>query len=98
MIKYKTVLEILSEQDRWTNNHLARNKYGSPVNPESEDAIRWCIVGACRKVYGAASKECDEAIEKIQAEIYKVSHSKIPRFNDTRIYPEVLKILQAAKI
>jgi hypothetical protein len=48
----KKARKLLSERSAWTHGYLARDRYGSPVNPHHESAISWCCFGAIDKCRG----------------------------------------------
>lgn len=44
-----TAAQALIERG-WTNEEWARDARGEPTDPGSENAVKWCAVGACRAV------------------------------------------------
>ena len=51
LIAIKQVKELLSEKERWTKNHSARNADGEFVEPyKKEIAVCWCLSGAIERV------------------------------------------------
>jgi hypothetical protein len=43
------ISEILSSSDKWCQGHLAVDKDNKSVKPESPEAVKWCLLGACYK-------------------------------------------------
>ena len=43
--------QLLEDPKHWTKDAFARNKDGQEVDESSPDAVCWCVVGACRKLY-----------------------------------------------
>lgn len=52
-----TVAELLSRPENWLKECLARDSKGVPVEPESESATSWCLLGAIIRVYGRTSRQ-----------------------------------------
>ena len=42
--------DLISDPERWTKGYAARDKKGIRVIAMSEDAVKWCMIGAIRKV------------------------------------------------
>ena len=100
--KYKTVAELLADPGRWTQKAWARDGAGMVDHPDADTACRWCLVGACRHVYGAGTDECREAVHAIAAEIPGILRAidKLIAFNDDpkTVHAEVLKAARKAGV
>ena len=42
--------ELLSDESKWTKGAYAVDKYGYHCDVKSEQAIRWCLVGAMMRI------------------------------------------------
>lgn len=69
---------ILSSPERWTKGTLARDKNGRRVSCESDDAEKWCILGArykaTRELDNVSSEVRNEASLYLYARTMLVSH------------------------
>lgn len=45
------ISELLKDPKRHTKGHYARNAKNRPVRPESDQAVKWCLVGAISHCY-----------------------------------------------
>ncbi len=45
------MLELLSDETKWTKNASAKNKDGFIVGPHNPEACKWCLSGAFAKCY-----------------------------------------------
>lgn len=41
--------ELLSDESKWTKGAFAEDRKGIPVHSKSDDAVKWCILGALNK-------------------------------------------------
>lgn len=46
------VWQLLSDESKWTKGFAARSVYGAPIDPRSNEAVCWCLVGAIARCYG----------------------------------------------
>ncbi len=44
------VRDLIADQPRWTPHASAVNAQGLRVSPYSEDAVRWCVLGAAERI------------------------------------------------
>ena len=51
------VHELLSSPDSWTKYVMARNNDYYTVQPNSTEAVRWCILGAIYHCYGGRTND-----------------------------------------
>lgn len=73
------ILELLGpDGENWTKDVLARDKMGSPVKPESEDAVCWCVSGAAIKTIGWT-----ESLTPFALALMGDHYNSIPGFNDS---------------
>jgi hypothetical protein len=65
-----TIRELLSDESKWTRYTLSRDAAGTTVDPLDDDAVSFCVMGACCRVYffkgkDAAQSKLDEAANKL---------------------------------
>ena len=83
---------LISEPERWTQNHSARNAFGDWTDTLSAEAVCWCAVGAIARV--APDKESwNGAIAQLKIETKPLS---VGDFNDTHTHAEVLAAFDKA--
>ncbi len=51
-------------------NEEAVDKSGTPVHPESPDAVQWCLVGAKRKILGVDDIDYSDTFNNIHWNFY----------------------------
>jgi hypothetical protein len=64
---------LIEDKRRWTYGVYARDRYSRHVWPDSEHAVRWCALGALRRVERAWSlpfNACIRALDKACLELY----------------------------
>lgn len=44
------VKNLLSDETKWTQGHMAEDKHGESVASDDENAVCWCLSGALQKV------------------------------------------------
>lgn len=47
-----TVNELFSRPERWAQRHDAENRFDEEVELRNPNAVKWCLGGALRLVYG----------------------------------------------
>ena len=50
------VLELLSDESKWTKGAAARDVSGKDVASRSRAAVSWCLLGAVHKCYSTSEK------------------------------------------
>jgi len=87
------VKELLNE-NTWTKGWYARDAQGNDVNYSSDNAVKWCLVGAIGKCY--QDWEVKEAIfKKVVSVLGGVNYVS---FNDGASWPEMHEFLEKADI
>lgn len=94
MEQYLNVYDLLKDEARWTKGSGARNKNNEAVSYDSEDAEKWCLLGAVQKIYGDTVVLRNIVIDKIFTEI-KIGPVF---FNDTSTHQELLELVQKLEI
>jgi hypothetical protein len=93
------VSELLSSEEKWTKEALARNADGMEVHELDDDACSWCLIGAIHHCY---PRETDRnyALFKLKKSIYKLfGYSGVLGFNDNNAtFEDVRKVVEDAAI
>ena len=56
--------ELLSDKSKWTRGAFARNSNNDSVPPTSEEAVKFCIMGAMKACY-ETKEACDAVYTKL---------------------------------
>jgi hypothetical protein len=82
-----SVIELLSDPEKWTQKALARDKNGEPVSPLSSAAVSWCVLGALFK--------CEV---RDKAAVRKLTGTRIMEWNDdpNRTFQDVQQMFRKA--
>lgn len=67
--------EFFSKHD-WCKQDFAFDKNGNYANPRSEEAVSWCLLGACQKINSNKIADLSLAVLKERED------SSISNFND----------------
>lgn len=107
------VKDLLTEET-WCQNAYARDSAGKMVPADSDAAVKWCLVGACIRVY-PNHDERQEAYDKIAHALGSNHHisGSYPvkpklfvgagahdagSFNDKSTWPEIKQLVEKADI
>ncbi len=90
----KTVQQLLTRATKWCQNTYARTRTGAQCDPHDPRAVRFCIRGACRKVYGEGKGYYDACV-KLNAAL---PDQGISYFNDNSTFAEVKALLKKANV
>jgi hypothetical protein len=94
--RYKSVRALLRSKRRWAQHNFALDSKGNSVPACSDSAVRFCLRGACMRVYGLAfDGEIRDRLEKL---LPKNCHGMISYFNDSRSHARVLALVRKAKV
>lgn len=91
--------ELISDPDRWTQKHLARNEWGLPVDPlRSPDACRFCAMGALLAVTGDGDLYpiAYRALEAAVPADGRGRSNTVPWVNDRSDHGAVLRLFDTA--
>lgn len=88
------VREVIKDRKSWTYNAWARDKYGKPVRVDSENAVRFCLLGAGEKVTGNLGLLTDWY--DLLLELCKYTDNNPGEFNDTHTHKQVIEMLDRA--
>lgn len=74
--------------------HYAVASDGHAVESDSDEAVRWCVIGACRRIYGIDV----EAVRKLLADVCEEHYGTRDYIdvNDRRGHAAILSVLDAA--
>ena len=84
------VRELLSDPVRWTKGVFARDSRGWPVNWGDNNAVAWCLEGACLKATNNKAHRLWWRLEEVGA------FTCTSLFNDAVEHPNVLALLDRA--
>lgn len=95
------VRDVLSNPDRWCKEAAGKDADGDCVDPRDDTALRWCVLGALRKVHRAPL--CDDVSKRALAALRGVidvadGANGIARWNDAEdtTHAELLRVLDAS--
>lgn len=101
MQKYKTVAELLRDPKRWCKGHYAVDAGGDTCAVDDPKAAKWCLVGACERVYGRL--HCGLAVGKLRNALNcaTIGGGSSPAcFNDlpTTTYEDIMAVVEKAGV
>lgn len=85
------IRELLSDETKWCKNDVAQDKDGSAISATSDDACKWCLVGAIDKCY-------TDSTEDIWLKIYKYLNMSIGKFNDSHNFEDIKNLVEELDI
>lgn len=88
----KHALSLISEPNAWVRNAMAVDAFGLEVDPKSEKAKCFCMVGALQRV-PSSTAEYGAAIRLLRS---ACNGQSIYDFNDTHGHPAVTKAMKRA--
>lgn len=99
-----TVQELLDSPDKWCKGAFAQTAIGQDTDELHDNACRWCLIGALRKVYGLGNisphrNKLDEAIRVVFPQ-WDTEITTIPAFNDhrTTTFDHIRQVVEYANI
>lgn len=94
--------KLLSDPAHWTRGDLAHDAAGDSIDPRSEDAVCWCVMGAVQKFSLGAGYQGD-ALSLVYSVVGGISEfydelNAVPEFNDSpaTTHTDILRVLDAA--
>jgi hypothetical protein len=90
----KKARDLISDPAKWTQGNLASDVYGDEIDPQSDDAICFCAIGAIERFTGTT--ENTEADLCLSVTCEKLSGLPVFAFNDSHTHPEVVALFDAA--
>ena len=88
---------VITDEDRWTQGFLARDRLKNKVAPESPCAIQWCAVGALLHasrnvefIYPPARRLLESAAREVS------DHFSIVDLNDEGSHEDVMRAYDVA--
>lgn len=95
-----TIKELLSDRNKWTQGHAAKDKNGQAcVGAADPRAVCWCVLGATQLCYPGAGREYKEAYDKlIKASLELFGTALMTHVNDILGYEAVMKVVEAAGV
>jgi hypothetical protein len=101
------VHELLSDESKWTKGEYARDKDGKPCHSRSQEAVKWCVLGAVNKCYEkqtslayiVAQKLIKAATKNLSTEeIKRIKMNVIDHWNDNNDYKTIYNALKEMDI
>lgn len=90
------VKDFLTE-DRWCRGVMACDKEGKQVKALSQEAVKWCLVGAIRYCY--RGEDWEPALDKLKECVKKSGFGpRITGFNDSVRWEDVKSVLEEADV
>lgn len=92
--KLQAIYSLLENEKRWTTHAEARDAAGELVDPKSEKAVCWCLLGAIRKV----SNTTDERVALLVVLDNRLGQSlmTLALFNDFSTHQDILQLIKGA--
>ena len=90
------VKKLISDEKNFTTNVLARDDKGEGVFPQSQDACRFCLLGAIDRVchlHKIAIEQKLEVEEQIKKAVYRWNYTSILDLNDNHGHSAVISVL-----
>ena len=84
--------EFLNESN-WCTGWYARDSRGNDCHALSEDATRWCLMGAILKCYSEDSDERWQVINRFASLVRVLHGQRLNDFNDEADWDDVEHIL-----
>ena len=101
----RTIKELLSSPESWTQNTLARDQNGKSKHHDDLSATSWCLMGAILHVYQHADlvtyeRVADMCLSKIGPLSLGEWPKCIVRWNDSpeRSYKDIVELLESTGI
>jgi hypothetical protein len=94
------IKELLIDETKWTQNCNARDKDETPINPNSPEAVCFCLIGAIHVCY-PDPQDHNDVYDKIQNQIRtKYLIPFISDWNDSseRTFEEVKEVIDKANV
>lgn len=87
------IQDLLSDETRWCKGTSARDCDDKPCHSQDSGAVRWCLLGAIRKVYGPY-------YPTIRYKIQNHLHEAASHWNDApeRTFSEVRELIEKLDI
>jgi hypothetical protein len=88
--------QLLADESKWCVKAFAKDKRGRCVNWDSNEAVRWCMVGAFNKIYGMGLTSKRKMV--VRKVLKLIGDTCLSEFNDTHTHAEVLAVLHKANV
>jgi hypothetical protein len=98
------IFELLTSEDKWTRNQLARTKEGDACHPNCPEASCFCLIGAATRCYpGLERASVHESLRKVIKSLYPDAAGHwdgIPGFNDdpSISFDDVIRVAKLAGV
>ena len=91
-VDIQKILNLIGDPDKWTKRALARDKDDEQIfDPWSEDACKWCILGAAYK-----AEVSQDTVIYLETLVRNMKYGSLDKFNDLNKHESVIKFLNLA--
>lgn len=88
--------ELIADPDHWTKGVLARDDLDITTSTTSENACKWCSVGAVDAVCGDDYDAYYDAVGKLNFQAVKRGYDFVAELNDSTNHATVLEMFDDA--
>ena len=99
MSALRDAYELIKDEERWCQGHMAENRLGDPVAYDAFNAVRWCASGAVAKAFdgsGDTTMPLERAAAELFPEITKYGFNKVVCVNDRFGHEAVMQVFEKA--
>lgn len=90
------VYQLISKHQKWCKKDYAKNSFGNRTDPYSNDAVRFCLVGAISKCYG--NKLYNQKLQQFQKYHKFRTVEDVFSFNDNHDWKTIYQACKLANI
>ena len=97
--KLEELDDLFATRDRWTKDSWARDEAGSIVGIHDKEAVCWCLVGGCIKVFGKSQKRSYYPLVFDMFREVDKSIGSVARFNDkeSTTFSDIKRLIRKTK-
>lgn len=95
------IQKLLNTEKRWCRGAEARDIHGTPVSPQSPEAVQWCLLGAINKCYGSYTNDYDKIFDRLRNTIEAPRKIfGVANFNDraSTTFADIQKLIEKADV
>lgn len=92
------VSELLSDESKWTQKAMARNRSGEEIELRSPNACKWCLFGAILRCYGEKAPLPGDEQHPIVKALRIAGPFGLVAYNDSHTFAEVRELVLKADI
>ena len=80
----KTLVELFSVENSWTQHKYARDINGASTRPESPEATCWCISGGIRRIYDVGNERSHLVYRRLAEATLRLGYEEPSAWNDDK--------------